>query len=312
MMEAAFLRRREQSMPTVETFIPERKLPKLSLNTILFATDFSPASENAFRFASRLAASYKSTLLIVHVVPSPSEAVTEHRICDKDQQIRAEAQKKLSHVGAQDRLRAISHQEILLEGEPDEALLAYLKDKEVDLLVVGTHGRKGLADVLIGSVADSVFRQADCPVITAGPRTQLAETAESKIEHILYATDLAGSHHALGFALALARQNHASLTLMHVLEGTGVLPFDVPQQWADDAKLKLQRLVSDVPEIEDVVVDFKVEFGRPAASIVQAAAAAKTDLIVLGVRPGTKSSHTPWAIAHQVVSTASCPVLTVR
>ncbi len=283
---------------------------KLSLKTLLVATDFSSASENALRFATNLSRVYGAKLVLAHVVPPPQEAVTEHRICDHDAKLRSETEARLAKMADFESFAGVEHEELILEGNPQAAVTDLIRKRDADLVILGTHGRTGLRDLLMGSVAESIFRHTDCPVITVGPRVRFPHVDSAKIQKVLLATDLAGPQHALPYALSLAHENNAQLVMLHVLEGTAVLPFDVPNRFAEAAKKQMWQMLADqgyagTPELI-------VEMGRPAREILATASIQDVDLIVMGVHSGRASSHAPWAVAHQVVGRAPCPVLTVR
>jgi nucleotide-binding universal stress UspA family protein len=202
---------------------------------------------------------------------------------------------------------------VLLEsaGACWSALGQVIEEKNIDLVILGTHGRTGIGELLLGSVAEAVFRHSPCPVITVGPRTRLLHTVEAEIDRVLYATDLGGHYDALPYAISIAEENNAQLMMLHVLEGTAVLPYDVPDKWADEAKAQMRGLLPDSLRNS---TEFIVEMGRPSREILATALVHNADLIVMGVHADSTApvAHTPWAIAHQVVGRAPCPVLTVR
>ncbi len=286
-------------------------VPRLKLDTILFATDFSAASENALRFAVALGHSYRSKLMIAHVVPAPDQAVTEHRPSDRDLRIRTEAEQRMAEFKEFEPCKDLVHEEIILEGDSWEALEKLIDTHKADLVVLGTHGRTGLRDLLLGSVAERIFRHSDVPVITVGPRVRFPHVDTGHIQRLLYVTDLAGSQHALPYALSLAKDNNAQFVMLHVLQGAAALPDDVPDQLAAEAKKQMRELLP--PEFEDKT-EYVVEIGRPTREILATAMIHNVDIIVMGVHqaPEKPASHAPWAIAHQVVGRAPCPVLTVR
>jgi universal stress protein A len=138
---------------------------------ILFGTDFSPASRPAFRRALELAASSGAELWIAHVatppVPmSPEGFVLPRYYDDLSAAIRAEAQKRLKALLVLARKSGVSAQGLLLTGSPHEALNRAARRHRADLLVLGTHGRTGLARFFVGSVASRVVATAPCPVLT--------------------------------------------------------------------------------------------------------------------------------------------------
>lgn len=127
----------------------------------------------------------------------------------------------------------------------------------------------------------------------------------------MFATDFsAGSLHALPFALSLAEENQARLTLLHVIP---LVPMQ-HQVWASgNTRKRLEELIP--PDAADWCrPETVVRFEFPAEGILRAAEAVSADLIVMGVhkRAPRASSHLPWAIAYEVVCHAHCPVLTVR
>lgn len=284
---------------------------QVSLKTILFATDFSEASEKALPFTAALARKHQSKVFIAHVLPEPQPAITRPGISERDEHLRAESTNLLQEFGNSALFKDIPHEELLLEGLCWSTLEKVIEDKGVDLVILGTHGRSGLGELLLGSVAEAVFRHSPCPVITVGPHSRLLHTAEAEIDRVLYTTDLAGHYDALPYALSIAEENNAQLIMLHVLEGTAVLPYDVPDKWAEEAKRQMRDLL---PGRFRNSAELLVEMGRPAREILATALVHNADLIVMGVHADStaEAAHTPWAIAHQVVGRAPCPVMTVR
>lgn len=83
---------------------------------------------------------------------------------------------------------------------------------------------------------------------------------------MLYATDLAGTQHALPYAVFIARENKAKLMILHVLEGAAVLPYDVPDRWAEETKQQMMALFATDPSLA-AEPEILVEMGRPAREI---------------------------------------------
>jgi nucleotide-binding universal stress UspA family protein len=131
----------------------------MRLNEILFPTDFSPASEAAARIARELAVQAGARLHVLHVVPPVTDPSlpAEHL---------AQAARSLA-----DGLRV---ETTLLSGRAGRNIVDYARDKRIDLIVVGTHGRTGITHALLGSVAETVVRLAPCLVLTV-PASMLAE-----------------------------------------------------------------------------------------------------------------------------------------
>jgi universal stress protein A len=155
-------------------------------NRIVVATDFSPASEAALEYARVLAARFASTLRILHVIDDPSASSdfvadgfapsTE----DIQNRLLEQARKRLNGlINFIDLSRYNAHVDAVL-GRPAEAIINYASATGTTLIVMGTHGRTGLAHLLMGSVAEQVVRTAPCPVLTV---RQVA-VADEAVAHV--------------------------------------------------------------------------------------------------------------------------------
>ena len=287
---------------------------KLALRNILFATDFSTSSETALRYAVAIARRYDSHLHVTHVIrPDTYQMVPPEATTLVLGQARRYAEQEMASLLISGRLRDIPHQVLLGEGELWPVLTGLLKEHEIDLIVVGTHGRTGVRKLLLGSVAEEIFRLSSSPVLTVGPHVAGEVPLEAELRRILYATDFAAaSERAAAYAFSLAQEHQAHLTLMHVVE-------DGANASAHNAALMKEyftkRLNELIPQGAEMWCkpDFAVEFDKPAASILKVAGEKQADLIVLGVRRTANfPGHLPPATAYEVVCQALCPVLTVR
>jgi nucleotide-binding universal stress UspA family protein len=138
---------------------------------ILHPTDYSGASRAAFRKAIETAKTSRAELLIAHVmspvVPVPGEGYVSPRMYDElATSSRAWAQKKLDALVAQAKKARVRTKGFLLEGVPHEEIVRFARARRVELIVLGTHGRTGLAKLFLGSVAERVVAAALCPVLT--------------------------------------------------------------------------------------------------------------------------------------------------
>jgi len=287
---------------------------RISLRNILLATDFSAASEAALQYALAIARRYDSQIYVAHVIrPDTYQLVPPEAMSAALEQTRRYAEQQMANLLISGCLRGIPHQILLGQGELWPVLSGMLRDHEVDLIVVGTHGRTGVRKLLLGSVAEEIFRLAACPVLTVGPKVSPEVPAETELRHILYATDLTPtSERAAAHALSLAQEHQARLTLLHVVQdATEVSPGNTALI-NEFFRKRLQRLISEEAE-EWCTPEFVVDFGPPAEVILKAAADRQTDLLVLGVRRSANfPGHLPPATAYRVVCQAHCPVLTVR
>ena len=182
--------------------------------------------------------------------------------------------------------------------------------------MIGTQGKSRLEKFLLGSVAELIFRQANCPVLTIGPQAVVNKTHDWEMTNILLATDFTpDSLAACPLAFSLARERHARLTLLNVLERPEAENMIDPQRYIDSTVRMLQHQVPKVVT-EDCNLAYVVSSGNAPDEILKVAKERACDLIVLGVRSASGqlglATHLARPTAHQVVSKAPCPVLTVR
>jgi nucleotide-binding universal stress UspA family protein len=304
-------------------------LPVPALKNILYATDFSPCSQAALPYLRAIAERSGATVHVVHVLPLEARtAVPMDKFSELDSdQIAAESAMKTLLAG--NYFGDIAHSATIERGPLWEILAALIAEKSIDLIVLGTHGRRGLKKLVLGSVAEQVYRHASCPVLTVGPQAPHAGMAQASVATILYATDFSsGSHHALPYALSLARANHSHLILLHAVSpAMEMVPASidaVPVEVEVSAELvaialahareQMAKLLSDelMREFHPKII---VECGPASDMILSLAKSNQADLIVMGAHRASASSiatHLPWATASAVVCQAHCPVLTVR
>ena len=296
-------------MPTVTA--PTR----VRVRNILFATDFSPSADSALSYTVNLARRYDAEVLAVNVLP---HAPFVEAAQPDQEQTRLLAEQRMTDLASSESFQAIRHKELIDQGEVPEVLSKLVREYSIDLIVISTGGRKGLAKLLLGSVAEEVFRNAECPVLTVGPHAARWET-DGHLRHIVYATDFGPeSVHGLPYAISLAEENQARLTLLHVAPEPGVAlpepqPGTLPTLDGQEVEASTQRqLHALIPEANTLwhEPEFKVEFGPPAETIVKMAETA--DMIVLGVkRPAPLTKHLGAGVAYKVACDARCPVLSV-
>lgn len=131
---------------------------------ILFATDFSPASEAALKYATSLARDSGATLLILHVEELPTPYAGGEMLLPQPEYPNPEIKKMLEAVVPPD--KSVKYEHHLVLGVPADDIVRTAEEQSADLIVIGTHGRTGLKRVLMGSVAEAVMRRASCPVLT--------------------------------------------------------------------------------------------------------------------------------------------------
>jgi len=146
----------------------------ISLKKILVPTDFSDCAKKALDYALALAKEFKSEILMLHVIDASwYEMATTYRPGPLEEtqetvrKISAEMMDDL--INEEDVDEGMIAEKIILEGFPFVEIIQTVREREVDLIVMGTHGRTGVKHILFGSVAEKVVRKAPCPVLTVKP-----------------------------------------------------------------------------------------------------------------------------------------------
>lgn len=149
----------------------------MEIKKILFATDFSEGSSHALPYAVDIARRYGAKLYFVHViydVAKTSGWYVPHVSLDEiynDMEKNAKAELEKSFVDEMRGFKDVEH--VVLKGTPYEEIARFAEDNKIDLVIIGTHGRKGFDRMLFGSTAEQVVRHAPCPVLTVGlPKTK--------------------------------------------------------------------------------------------------------------------------------------------
>ena len=297
----------------------------IEFKQIICPVDFSESSVRALGYAAAVARWYDAQLTVLHVVPTFESMQVRGDLGDP---VRVVTPMPRDNVLEEMRrsldLAALSPQAspVAESGDPQTVIVDQAVSKKADLIVVGTHGRRGFKRLLLGSVTEAVLREAPCPVLTVPPHAPAGVSEVVTFKRILCPIDFSPSAlQALGFALDLARQADGLISLLHVIEW---LPeeeprasahFNIPEYrryMVQDAQERLRTLVAEESrtwvDIDDVAV-----FGRAHREILRAAEAKPADLIVMGAQGrGGVSLALFGSTTQQVVRGAMCPVLTVR
>jgi nucleotide-binding universal stress UspA family protein len=292
---------------------------------IICPVDFSESSVRALACAAAIARWYDAQLTVLHVVPTFESMQVRGDIVEPihlvtpmpREQVLDEMSRFLNLATLSPRANALAE-----TGDPQATIIDQALSTRADLIVMGTHGRRGFKRLVLGSVAEAVLREAPCPVLTVPPHARAGVSDTVTFKRILCPIDFSPSAlQALGFALDLARQSDGRVTLMRVVEWLeeeeprASAHFNVPEYRryvVDDTQERLRNVVAEESrtwvEIDDLVV-----FGRAYREILRAAESKPADLIVMGAQGrGGLGLALFGSTTQQVVRGAICPVLTVR
>ena len=290
---------------------------RIAFKNLLFLTDFSEPSCDTLPIATAVARAYGATIHAVHVLlpltytymnPEMAPVLLE----DQEELAKREMQRVEARFVGQSSEMIIERASSLWEG-----VERLLKEREIDLIVLGTHGRTGFKKALLGSSGEEVFRRSPVPVIMNGPEARTGAHSGGRFHCLLFATDFNGvSSLAAPYAISLAQENQAQLVLLHVL------PLGKQRKAKKEGRVSV---VESIHHLENLIPQEAelwcrpravVEHGEPAARMLAAAKDYGADLIVLGVRGVNTfpdlTTRVQRDIAYNVIAHAPCPVLTVR
>jgi nucleotide-binding universal stress UspA family protein len=290
---------------------------RIGLKNVLFLTDFSEPSSIALPYAAMIARAYGAKVTALHVlVPSAYTYMTAEMSATLLDAQEDAAKTEMARVEAD---FAGLPREVIIERNIGvwPVLTDLLQEREIDLIVLGTHGRTGVKKAVFGSTAEEIFRRTSVPVLTIGPSVRRSAHHGGRFQCVLFATDFNSvSNVAASYAMTLAQENQSRLVLLHVL------PAPKPGNSKKLVELSvaeaLHRMVDLLPPDAELWCrpETTVEHGKPGDQILAMAERCGADLIVLGVR-GMEAltglvTRVERATAYEVIAHAPCPVLTVR
>ena len=139
------------------------------IRRILFPTDFSERAEAAWEYAQTVASAFNAEIHLLHVLQEPVTMLPESALAVAPPAVNMPELMEAAEQGleriSQSTSNSVTNRSVV-SGPPAEEIVRYARDAGVDLIVLGTHGRTGLAHVLLGSVAEKIVRKAPCPVLT--------------------------------------------------------------------------------------------------------------------------------------------------
>ena len=299
----------------------------IKINKILFPTDFSSCSKQALTHAIFFAKKYQAELYILHVITlfkgypynQPNDFPGIEEVQNKLSEIADVKMKEVINIHGSGALKIVKaeHQQGISE---TPVILDYADANDIDLIVMGTHGRRGLGHLFLGSVAEEVVRLSKCPVFT------VRETKEPKqikaFQKILVPIDFSDhSKEALSYAKEIANTYGAQLQLFHVIEET-IHPafslsgkssiFELVPGIAEDCRQRMEQMLKETegPVVNSEII---VKGGHAANDIIKFTKDNLTDLIVIATHGLTGIEHfLLGSVTEKVVRMAQCPVFALK
>ncbi len=287
----------------------------LQIKRILFPTDFSECAERAFNHASLLSARYGAELHVLNITPDEAAMANspmgflklhpENGLVASDRPVTPEEIEKADVIHSQMRAPSIT-----------KGILDYATTHDVDLIVMGTHGRQGIDHLMMGSVAEDIVRNAPCPVLTV--RFDESSLERTVVKRILVPIDFS-EFSPLPIAIEMARAYGAELDLLHVIEEAVLPTIYGVEPLSPNAPLYIERTEGALLKLleeagaGDIPARQHVRIGHAPRRILEFADEGRVDLIVLGSHGRTGLSRLLiGSVAEKVVRLAPCPVFTVK
>lgn len=286
--------------------------PKNStFKSIVFATDFSPTSQNAGSYASALSMHFGAQLVAVHAFTLHQEALevemekmkASHQRVVLNQDLLLAAQSLKSGIG--------ETEAVLVEGDPREVIPAFAQLRYPALIVAGTHGGGSIDRILLGSTSEGILRHSNGPVLTVGPRVFQLGQRDLNIRRILYVTDCTVEvAHAAPLASALANSFSAELDLLHVSRSHEIDHSEQLNRLQEYFYRSVEKVIPSAVRNLCQPNTFVSE-GSPHAQILAHIKDRVIDLLVLGIH---RSSHSDiqnlTAGIFPIIIESTCPVVT--
>jgi len=300
----------------------------MSFKNILFPTDFTPHARSALKYAAAFARETRGRVVLFSVqtgsVPANLMTLPERVLEDQDSRWLMQLRGQVRDLLRDPLFDGLEVEPVIVEGEPAPEIAKAVRDYDIDLVTVVTHGRRGLARALFGSTAEEIISEAPCPVLTIRPPQHdfvehRGHQTQINLNRILLATNFrASSVPATQLARELAAGKQAELHAIYVI---GDYFEQISVMFPEGGRSALSRMRAEVKERMEVLaredggrIKTHVAEGRPYAEIVGLAAEIDANLVVIGTTVHASLFGGAPALGSEierVVRNAPCPVLCV-
>jgi len=295
----------------------------IHMQKILFPTDFSDTTSAALGHALMMADRFRAELIMLHAAPAHEKPqdLRFPEIYPAADELQEALEEQLTQIFGTEPAHKLRLQRVVQQNNnPVQEICAFAESRQIDLIIMGTHGRHGLSHLFAGSVAEDVVRKANCPVMTVRAGKKAAEV--SPYFDILVPVDFSlHSEKALRYGRTLALLFDATLHMLHVLDQP-ILPSHYGI--GEDSLIQLDPEVSHRSREEMVRwleqwgterVKYQIHFreGRAYHEIVDFAAKQECDLLVMGTHGLSGLEHfLLGGTTEKVMRHVSCPVLALK
>jgi nucleotide-binding universal stress UspA family protein len=286
----------------------------INIKKILCPVDFFPASDAAVNYAAGLAANYEAEIHLLHVITPIVMGAYEYAI-DATEFVRSMERSSAEEMKALTTRVKIAGVPVSTEikiGDVYDEVKRAIEVGKPDLIVMGTHGRRGVERWFMGSTTEKLLRHSPVPLVTINANGEKACTSP-RFRRILVTTDFSeGTADALAYAFSVAQENESEVTLLHVVHDISA---DLSGKYRDSlfsgVKSQLDELVpAEARNWCDIIT--RVEAGVPYRIILRTLEDERPDLLVMNIHgKGMVDRALLGSTAERVVRAASCPVMMI-
>ena len=282
---------------------------------ILFPTDGSEPADSVLDYALEIASEHEATIHILNVADTSQDNLTQIRgeVIDVLEQ---EGEQIVEKAAQRATAQGVSVVPEVRQGDPSMSIVEYSDQSDTDLIVMPTHGRRGLKRFLLGSVTERVINTAEVPVVAVNPNRERPPTYPC--QDLLVPTDGSrGAELALAEGIAVAKATGATLHLLHVVE-TGSLGPDarsvLKEEELTERANEIMAAATETAEAASLeAIETEIEFGVPSKEIRNYIEGNAIDLAVLGTHGETDfSRYMMGGVSAKIVRTSPVPVMWVR
>ena len=292
----------------------------MRLKSILCPIDFSEFSAAAYQHAISLAEYYQARLICLHIVELWKYPFADYAAHEADYSTFAKALNEGGEVQLRNFVQkysghGIQPELVVRQGNASDCALWFAEKEDMEVIVMGPHGRRGFDRLVLGSNADRIMRKATCPVLVVSnpshSTTAIGPDGKHRLSRIVYCTDFShNSAGARGYAISLAAEYNAELTLLYVAKKE---PDAMRAEAIVAERTRELDVVVSKAERENLNVTSVVRFGTPYEEIVRHATEARSSLIIMTARGGDAADRAVFgSTTYRVIQLGPCPVLAIH
>jgi nucleotide-binding universal stress UspA family protein len=287
----------------------------IQLDSIVFATDFSPASQNAGLYASAVSVRLGTSLVVAHAFTLTQAALEVEAEKPFGSVQRANLALDLTLTAQELKSGRGTTEAALLQGDPCREIPAFAKTRRPVLIILGTHGRGSLDRFVLGSTAEQILRHSSGSTLTIGPNVNILHAGALNIHRILYATDCSPeAAHAAPVALALAEAFSSELDVLNVVHSSDKDNLDDLHRLQKHCYGAVEAIMPEGADAARQICQPQtfVSVGKPHTNILKHIDEREIDLLILGLHRNTHlGMQNRTSGAFPIIVKAKCPVVTV-